>query len=139
MQKKIEMRNNSSLETWTNNSVYEHDQLHPVSINRLLVSVLIIYNYTWHNDTTHYRSSEVSKMRTRQLFCILLLFFKAFDKVWHRGLLHKMKAYELTGKLIDWFSSYLKARRQKVVIKNNSSAYCEISAGVPQVLVLALS
>ena len=75
-------------------------------------------------------------MRTRQLFCILLLFFKAFDKVWHRGLLHKMKAYEITGKLIDWFSSYLKARRQKVVIKNNSSAYCEISAGVPQASVL---
>ena len=47
-----------------------------------------------------------------------------------------MKAYELTGKLIDWFSSYLKARRQKVVIKNNSSAYCEISAGVPQASVL---
>jgi hypothetical protein len=39
-----------------------------------------------------------------------------------------MKAYGITGKLIDWFSSYLKVR-QKVVIKNNSSAYCEISAG----------
>jgi hypothetical protein len=39
-----------------------------------------------------------------------------------------MKAYGITGKLIDWFSSYLKVRRQKVVIKNNSSAYCEISA-----------
>jgi hypothetical protein len=39
----------------------------------------------------------------------------------------------ITGNLIDWFSSYLKGRRQKVVIKNNSSAYCEISAGVPQV------
>ena len=47
-----------------------------------------------------------------------------------------MKAYEITGKLIDWLSSYLKARRQKVVIKNNSSAYCEISAGVPQASVL---
>jgi hypothetical protein len=32
--------------------------------------------------------------------------------------------------------SYLKARRQNVVIKNNSSAYCEISAGVPQCSVL---
>ena len=43
-----------------------------------------------------------------------------------------MKAYGIIEKLIDWFSSYLKGRRQKVVIKNNSSAYCEISAGVPQ-------
>ena len=43
-----------------------------------------------------------------------------------------MKAYGIIEKLIIWFSSYLKGRRQKVVIKNNSSAYCEISAGVPQ-------
>jgi hypothetical protein len=43
-----------------------------------------------------------------------------------------MKSYGITGKLIDWFSSYLKGRRQKVVIKNNSSAYYKISAGVPQ-------
>jgi hypothetical protein len=63
-------------------------------------------------------------------------FSKAFDKVWHRGLLHKMKAYGITGNLVDWFSSYLKDRRQKVVIKNNSSTYCEISAGDPQGSVL---
>ena len=43
-----------------------------------------------------------------------------------------MKAYGITGNLINWFNSYFKARRQKVVIKNNSSSYCEISAGVPQ-------
>ena len=63
-------------------------------------------------------------------------FSKAFDKVWHRGLLHKMKADGITGNLIDWISSYLKGRRQKVVIKNNSSAYCEISAGDPQMSVI---
>ena len=50
-----------------------------------------------------------------------------------------MKAYGITGKLINWFKSYLKARRQKVVIKNHSSAYCEISAGVPQALSLVFS
>ena len=43
-----------------------------------------------------------------------------------------MKADGITGNLIDWISSYIKGRRQKVVIKNNSSAYCEISAGDPQ-------
>ena len=47
-----------------------------------------------------------------------------------------MKAYWITGNLIDSFSSYLKGRQHKVVIKNNSSAYCEISTGVPQGLVL---
>jgi hypothetical protein len=39
---------------------------------------------------------------------------------------------------IDWLNSYLKARRQKVVIRNHSSVYCEISAGVPQSSVLGL-
>jgi hypothetical protein len=47
-----------------------------------------------------------------------------------------IRAYGITGNLIDWFSSYLKGRRQKVAIKNNSSAYCEISAGIPQSSVL---
>jgi hypothetical protein len=51
-------------------------------------------------------------------------------------LLHKMKSYGITGNLIDWYSSFLKGRRQKVAIKNNSSEYCEISARVPQVSVL---
>ena len=47
-----------------------------------------------------------------------------------------MKAYGITGNLINWLKSYLKARRQIVVIRNNSSAYCEISAGGPQGSVL---
>ena len=47
-----------------------------------------------------------------------------------------MKAYGITGNLINWLNSYLRARRQKVVIKNNSSEYCETSAGVPQRSVL---
>jgi hypothetical protein len=50
-----------------------------------------------------------------------------------------MKSYGITGNVIDWFSSYLIGRRQKLVIKNNSSAYCEIYAGVPQDAVLSLS
>jgi hypothetical protein len=37
------------------------------------------------------------------------------DKAWHRGLLHKMKAYGITGNFIDWLSSYLKGREQKVI------------------------
>ena len=76
-------------------------------------------------------------MENKEANCFVFCdFSKAFDKVWHRGLLHKMKAYGITGNLVDWFSSYLKDRRQKVVIKNNSSTYCEISAGDPQGSVL---
>ena len=82
-------------------------------------------------------NSILNSLEKKEANCFVFCdFSKAFDKVWHRGLLHKMKAYGITGNLINWFKSYLKARRQKVVIKNNSSAYCEISAGVPQGSVL---
>jgi hypothetical protein len=43
---------------------------------------------------------------------------------------------KITGNLINWFNSYLKDRRHKVVVKNNSSAYGEIFTGVPQGSVL---
>jgi hypothetical protein len=63
-------------------------------------------------------------------------FSKAFDKVWHRGLLHKLKAYEINGNLLDWFHSYLNEREQRVVIKDASSSFTTILGGVPQGSVL---
>jgi hypothetical protein len=59
-------------------------------------------------------------------------FSKAVDKVWHRGLLHKLKAYGINGNLFDWFHSYLNEREQRVVIKNASSSFTTILGGVPQ-------
>jgi hypothetical protein len=63
-------------------------------------------------------------------------FSKAFDKVWHRGLLHKLKAYGINGNLFDWFHSYLNEREQRVVIKDASSNFTTILGGVPQGSVL---
>ena len=67
------------------------------------------------------------------------LFFdisKAFDKVWHRGLLHKLEAIGIRGTLLHWFKDYLKDRRQAVVRKGQASDYATVSAGVPQGSVL---
>ena len=63
-------------------------------------------------------------------------FSKAFDKVWHRGLLHKLKAYGINGNLFDWFPIYLNEREQRVVIKDASSSCTTILGGVPQRSVL---
>jgi hypothetical protein len=37
---------------------------------------------------------------------------KAFDRVWHTGLLLKLKAYRVDGKLFKWFESYISSRKQ---------------------------
>ena len=73
--------------------------------------------------------------KRNKLFCFCD-FSKAFDKVWHKGLLHKMKAYGIDGSLLKWFENYLHARKQRVVINNSSSNIGDVSAGVPQGSVL---
>ena len=66
---------------------------------------------------------------------IRVVFFdisKAFDKVWHRGLLYKLQQAGVCGRLLSWFSNYLENRHQRVVIPGASSSLSEIKAGVPQ-------
>ena len=70
---------------------------------------------------------------TRALF---LDISKAFDKVWHLGLIHKLKAYGINGNLLNFFNDYVKNRYQRVVLNGVSSEWCSISAGVPQGSVL---
>ena len=57
---------------------------------------------------------------------------KAFDKVWHRGLLLKLKHAGIKDNLLNWFSNYLYQRHQRVVVPGVSSSQAEIKAGVPQ-------
>ena len=42
---------------------------------------------------------------------------KAFDRVWHKGLISKLKAIGITGKLSNWFRDYLLCRMQPTVVK----------------------
>ena len=64
------------------------------------------------------------------IILVLLDISKAFDKVWHPGLLFKLK--QLCQNLLDWFESYLTNRRQKTVVGGKSSSTSFIQAGVPQ-------
>ena len=74
-------------------------------------------------------NSLEKKEISRFVFCD---FSKAFDKVWHKGLIHKIKSYGVDSNLLNWFSSYLQDRQQRVVINNSSSSLCNVSAGAPQ-------
>ena len=57
---------------------------------------------------------------------------KAFDKVWHKGLIYKLKKHGITGKLLKWFISYLSGRRQRVVLEGVCSDWRNVEAGIPQ-------
>ena len=61
---------------------------------------------------------------------------KAFDKVWHDGLLFKLKKYGIQGNLFEWFTSYLSDRKQRVHNEGFSSTWADTLAGVPQGSVL---
>ena len=57
---------------------------------------------------------------------------KAFDRVWHKGLLCKLRAAGISGSLLSWFISYLSERRQRVILPGTHSDWNCIYAGVQQ-------
>jgi hypothetical protein len=73
------------------------------------------------------------KKKIRIVFCDIS---KAFDRVWHEGLLYKLGNMGIKGNLLTWFKSYLNGRKQRVVIQGSSSEWGSIKAGVPQGSVL---
>ena len=61
---------------------------------------------------------------------------KAFDRVWHKGLIFKLRQYGIDGDLLNWISDYLDDRKQRVVIRSFMSSFKRVDAGVPQGSVL---
>ena len=57
---------------------------------------------------------------------------KAFDRVWHTGLLAKLRAAGVTGEVLAWFSNYLSNRKQQAIFPGAVSDWTYIKAGVPQ-------
>ena len=57
---------------------------------------------------------------------------KAFDKVWHKGLIHKLKQNGIGGPLLKILTDFLKSRKQRVVLNGQHSSWSDVLAGVPQ-------
>ena len=79
-----------------------------------------------------YESFDVGK----QIRAVFLDISKAFDRVWIRGLLSKLSANGIRGKLLRWLKSYLTNREQRVIIDGTCSGWANTQAGVPQGSVL---
>ena len=57
---------------------------------------------------------------------------KAFDKVWHKGLIFKLRQKGVSLNFAHFFQSYLTGRKQCVVLNDKTSNPLNIEAGVPQ-------
>ena len=84
--------------------------------------LLTILAQTWNASLD--RSEEV---------CIVACDIQgAFDRVWHNGLLAKLRSKGVSGMLLKWLQSYLHGRSIKVVLSGQSSDASPINASVPQ-------
>ena len=65
--------------------------------------------------------------------CLIFLdISKDFDKVWHEGLLYKLKAFGISGNLLHLIKHYLTDRSQSVLLNDQCSNRQPILTGVPQ-------
>jgi hypothetical protein len=85
-------------------------------------------------DVYHALCQAVDK--EKEVRVVFLDIKKAFDKVWHKGLLYKLNQAGISGELLLWLKSYLSEREQRVVLNGQFSEWGRISAGVPQGSVL---
>ena len=64
---------------------------------------------------------------------------KALDKVWHEGLIFKLKQNGISGKPLRLIKDFLSDRKQRVVLNGQCSSWRDVQARVPQGSILGPS
>ena len=57
---------------------------------------------------------------------------RAFDNVWHKGLIYKLKQNGVAGNLLNTLADFLKDRKQRLVLNGQNSTRVNVEAGFPQ-------
>ena len=78
---------------------------------------------------THIFTSFDNSLEVRVVF---LDISKAFDKVWHNGLINKLKQNRIKDKLLCLLIDFLKNCQQRIVLNGQFSSWTKVNAGVAQ-------
>ena len=90
-------------------------------------------NHSTATALQHIVDIWIQSIECKKLSAALFLDLSAgFDVVNINLLLKKLKIYKFNQKTFEWFSSYLKGRKQSVIIESSSSPYLDVPWGVPQ-------
>ena len=65
-----------------------------------------------------------------------MIYSKAFDRVWHASLLHKLKSYGISCQIFGLISSFLSNRPLRLVLDGKSSREYPVNTDVPQATIL---
>ena len=74
--------------------------------------------------------------KSLEVRAIFLDISKVFDKVWHDGLIFRMRQNGISGRLLKLFQNYVNNRKQRVVLNGFPADYSTVESGVPQGSVL---
>ena len=92
--------------------------------------------HTRHAKNIYSKLTTTLFLNLKMKRLILLSFAKAFDKVPHRRLVHKLEYYGIRGSTNKWINSWLSGRTQQVVLDGQASDPVPVLFGVPQGSVL---
>ena len=61
---------------------------------------------------------------------------KAFDKVWRKGIIHKLLCNGIFGNLLTLITDFLRNRKWRAILNGQSQSWANVNAGVPRASIL---